>query len=69
MTENLDTIKQSKNREGVVILTKNNQFLIGTADFSIVLKQIQMEGRKKMDAGDFLRGYEIKNKLIDYKVF
>ena len=38
---------------------QDGKLLFGTADGSIECLEIQMEGRRKMNTGDFLRGYNV----------
>lgn len=45
---------------GTVISLTKNDFTIKCGDGSLVIKELQMEGKKRMKAGDFLRGSKIK---------
>ena len=49
---------------GKIIVDKNSQLKISAADGFIILKQLQMEGRRRMEAVEFLRG--VKN-IEDYQ--
>ena len=35
-----------------------------TGDGGLIIREIQLEGRKRMSAGDFLRGYTIKEDTV-----
>jgi methionyl-tRNA formyltransferase len=45
------------------VLTENDQFIVGTGSIPILLKELQMEGKKRMKANDFLRGLHDKENL------
>ena len=45
---------------GTVVFTKKDCFGIQTGDGILVCKEVQLEGKKRMSAGDFLRGNAIE---------
>jgi len=45
------------NRAGLVFLTSNKKVAIGCGAGSIIIKKLQLEGKKEMDAKDFIIGY------------
>jgi len=46
---------------------KNTYFYVAITDGFISIKSIQIEGKKRMNIADFLRGFDIENYLIDPK--
>ena len=54
--------KQFKPAE--VIETTKNALLIQTAEGILAVKELQLEGKKRMTAENFLRGYEVKTKTL-----
>jgi methionyl-tRNA formyltransferase len=46
--------------EGQLLVSDTNQLLMGCADGTIEILELQAEGRKKMRAIDFLRGFPIR---------
>jgi len=53
-------IPTEKNTPGSVIECEGGKLFIATADYALELLEIQLEGKKRMNVSDFLRGYEIK---------
>ena len=45
---------------GTVVFTKKDCFGVQTGDGILVCKEVQLEGKKRMSAGDFLRGNAIE---------
>lgn len=45
---------------GTVVFIKKDSFGVQTADGILVCKEVQLEGKKRMAAGDFLRGNSIE---------
>jgi methionyl-tRNA formyltransferase len=39
---------------------RDKQLFISTSDFDIQIEELQMEGKKRMDAKDFLNGYKVE---------
>ncbi|MBE5959395.1 MAG: methionyl-tRNA formyltransferase [Lachnospiraceae bacterium] len=44
-------------------ITKNN-FCIAAKEKAIVVNEVQLEGKKRMSAGDFMRGYNLENGTV-----
>jgi methionyl-tRNA formyltransferase (EC 2.1.2.9) len=42
---------------GTAVSDGKNWLKFATADGYLLVKELQLEGKKKMDTGDFLRGY------------
>lgn len=49
---------------GTVISVNKNDFAVQTGDGALLVKQLQMPGKKRMDAGAFLRGYQLAEGII-----
>lgn len=49
---------------GVVARADSRGILVGTSEGSLLLRDIQMEGKKRMSAGDFLLGHRLSEGLI-----
>ena len=41
-----------------------NGIYVMTGDGGLIIRELQLEGRKRMIAGDFLRGYTIKEDTV-----
>ena len=54
-------INNSMNLAAGKILEKKDQLFVGCSNGSIEILEIQSEGRKKMNAAEFLRGYSFSN--------
>ncbi len=54
-------INNSMNLDAGKILEKKDQLFVGCSNGSIEILEIQSEGRKKMNAAEFLRGYSFSN--------
>ncbi len=53
-----DIIDKNTNKKiGEVFLTENKELMVQTGNGILILKQIQLEGKKPMSAQDFLRGH------------
>lgn len=46
--------------DGTIVEVSKNDFTVKTAQGSLIIKEVQLEGKKRMDAGAFLRGYQVK---------
>ncbi|SMO70419.1 methionyl-tRNA formyltransferase [Gracilimonas mengyeensis] len=46
------------------LMVKDDRLYVGCADGTVELLKIQLPGTKKLDAGDFIRGYEVEGKLL-----
>ncbi len=40
---------------------EEGQLRVGCAGGTVELVEVQMEGKKRMEAGDFLRGFQVKS--------
>lgn len=49
----------SKGECGEILEVTKNAIIVKTGDGSLSLKEVQLEGKKRMDAGAFLRGYPV----------
>lgn len=45
---------------GTVALAEHDEVLVNTGDGMVSILELQQEGRKKMNAAEFLRGYDLK---------
>ncbi len=45
---------------GVVIGTRKDSILVATGEHALVIKELQLEGKKRMTADAFLRGYPVE---------
>ncbi|MCI7323613.1 MAG: methionyl-tRNA formyltransferase [Lachnospiraceae bacterium] len=45
---------------GCIVRAEKDQLLIQTGDGTLALKEVQLEGKKRMDTGSFLRGYTVE---------
>jgi methionyl-tRNA formyltransferase len=54
---------------GVIYKTDKAGIYVACGEGSLLLTELQLEGKKRMDAGAFLRGYSIENgtKLMDHR--
>ena len=50
----------SKGRPGEIVELQKDGFLIQTGKGCLKVRQVQLEGKKRMAAGDFLRGMQMK---------
>ena len=48
------------------INVKDRSLMIGTKDQNMVVLELQMEGRKRMETSAFLNGYEIESTIVEY---
>ena len=49
---------------GTVCAVGKDFFTVQTGDGSLSVKELQIPGKKRMDAGAFLRGYQINEGII-----
>lgn len=57
---NADVLSEKSGKEpGEVVRTDKTGLYIQTGDKVLCVKELQLEGKKRMEAGAFLRGYEI----------
>jgi len=55
-----DTIKKTDAKSGEIIFTDKKNIIVKTKDGVLALKEIQLEGKKRMDTEVFLLGYKIE---------
>ena len=53
-----------KRQAGEIFGTKEGRLCIGCKDGAIEVEELQLEGKKRMDTGSFLRGYQIEEGRI-----
>lgn len=51
---------ESKEKPGTIVKVEKNGFYVQTGKGLLVVRELQIPGKKKMDAGAFLRGYQVK---------
>lgn len=49
-----------EHKPGMVVDVLKNSFIVQTGDGCLELLEVQLEGKKRMDAGSFLRGVKIE---------
>ena len=47
-------------KPGTIIQVNKDSFLVQTGDGALEVRELQIPGKKRMDAGAFLRGYQVK---------
>ncbi|MEE0959309.1 MAG: methionyl-tRNA formyltransferase [Lachnospiraceae bacterium] len=50
--------------DGTIVEVSKNDFTVKTAQGSLIIKEVQLEGKKRMDAGAFLRGTKVETGTI-----
>ena len=45
---------------GEIVKVLKDCFLVKTGEGTLAVKELQLEGKKRMDAGAFLRGFSLK---------
>lgn len=58
------TDKQFDGENGEIVEVSKNDFTIKTFDGGIIVKEVQLQGKKRMDAGSFLRGTKVEKGVI-----
>ena len=56
--ENTDVNAEVK--PGTIVKVNKDSFLVQTGDGTLIIRELQIPGKKRMDAGAFLRGYQVK---------
>ncbi len=51
---------ETKEKPGTVLMTTKNEIRIQTGDGILCITELQLQGKKRMSAGDFLRGNAVK---------
>ncbi|CBK73739.1 methionyl-tRNA formyltransferase [Butyrivibrio fibrisolvens 16/4] len=54
------TVVEKSGEPGTIIDVDKNGFTVACGKGSLVINELQLEGKKRMAAGDFLRGYSIE---------
>ena len=54
-------LSEQKKEPGTVILMDKKHFGVQTGDGMLEILELQLEGKKRMDADAFLRGYQLEN--------
>lgn len=49
---------------GTIVAVNKNDFAVQTGEGLLLIKEVQLPGKKRMDAGAFLRGYQLKEGTI-----
>ena len=49
---------------GEIIKVEKERFLVRTGDGALAVKELQLEGKKRMDAASFLRGFSLEEGVI-----
>ncbi len=55
--------------EGTIVRVEKDAFYVQTGDGHLKITELQIPGKKRMDAGAFLRGYEVKEGNVLSNVF
>lgn len=50
----------AKAEPGTIVQVKKDAFLVQTGEEALEVRELQIPGKKRMDAGAFLRGYQVK---------
>ncbi len=56
--------EEERKQPGTILEVKKDCFDIQTGDGILVVKEVQLEGKKRMDAASFLRGYHLLKGMI-----
>ena len=59
-----DGIQDGDKEPGEILAADREGILVKTGEGAILLKEIQLEGRKRMNAADFLRGYTLHDRKL-----
>ena len=49
---------------GTILSAGKEGLLVQTGDGALLCKEVQLEGKKRMKAEDFLRGYKIRTPML-----
>jgi len=47
-------------KPGTIVKVNKDSFLVQTGQGALIIRELQIPGKKRMDAGAFLRGYQVK---------
>ena len=53
-------VKEEQGKSGEIIKADKNGILVGCKKDSLLIKSLQLEGKKKISAGEFLRGHSLE---------
>ena len=51
---------RDREEPGTIVKVEKEAFTVQTGDLQLKILELQIPGKKRMDAGAFLRGYQIK---------
>lgn len=55
---------ESKGMPGEIVAVRKDALLVQTGEGLLAVKELQLEGKKRMTAESFLRGYEVKTNIV-----
>lgn len=55
-----DTVSTEEEKPGTVVKVDKDAFYVQTGEGLLKVRELQIPGKKRMDAGAFLRGYQVK---------
>ena len=58
--EKVETVEIVEARPGTIVKVEKDAFYVQTGDGLLKVLELQIPGKKRMDAGAFLRGYQVK---------
>ncbi len=58
--EKVETMEIEEARPGTIVKVEKDTFYVQTGDRLLKVLELQIPGKKRMDAGAFLRGYQVK---------
>ena len=58
--EKVETVEIVEARSGTIVKVEKDAFYVHTGDGLLKVLELQIPGKKRMDAGAFLRGYQVK---------
>jgi methionyl-tRNA formyltransferase len=56
----VDLVDDNKTPVGAIVEKDKNSFTVKTGKGGLVVTELQLEGKKRMTTGDFLRGYGVE---------
>lgn len=57
-------IENSASTPGTISMPEKDQFIVTCGDKGLLIKSLQLQGKKRMATGDFLRGYSVDDGAI-----
>ena len=61
----MSTDKKTYNEPGVVIRCDDKGMVVSTGEGNLLIKTIQLEGKKTISGGDFGKGFSVLNKALN----